>query len=84
MAAFLKIMHNYKNYAHAFKILHNCEILFCFLDIFFKTSTTTEHPSIGKPFDKFEKNTGQRILSNSAEIDLHPSVNFQLLYLLTG
>ena len=23
-----------KNYAHAFKILHNCEILFCFLEIF--------------------------------------------------
>ena len=41
-------MHNHKSYAHAFKILHNCKIVFCFLEMF---SSKQVLPMMSDSFD---------------------------------
>ena len=62
MAASIKIMHNHKNYTHAFKILHYCEILFCFLEIF---SSKQVPPLLAKcPLFKFLNVFDRKIVDN--------------------
>ena len=64
-------MYNHKKYAHAFKILHNCEILFCFLEIF----SSKQVPRLA--FQKKERGCGYWKLNCSmlSNIDFVKKIN---------